>query len=238
MQQQFGMESVARGDVAWCTELSEQPNMPQEDWQDATGGHTVVCPIKHQQDPLIVTNWHAQFWWCSNVFPKRYRNGQGQVSRRLYGVAMYKPIKPRKDDIIRKLMPDLSHIQRKSILAYEEWLMQQGNVDPMSSIDTLPPAFQFYYRKTRRETDPIEEFISDGNYVVEENFAEMPMSEFRSLFNDYRLHYEMSKASRWSEDVYRTAFNEHGLLVVHSTSFEWQGETLTNVDIIRGLRPA
>jgi len=237
IQTQFGMEPVARGDVAWCTELSEEPNMPQEDWQDATGGHTVVCPIKHKQDPLVVHAWHAQFWWCSNVFPKRYKNKSKQVSRRLYGVGMYKPVKPRKDDILSNILPNLGHVQRRSILAYDDWLMQQGNIDPMSSIDTLPPAFAWYYRKTVRETDPMEEFLSDGNWVVEDIAARMPMSVFRALFNEYRQHYDMGKASRWCEDVYRIPFNDRGIQVIKNGTIDWDDETLTDVDIVIGLRP-
>ena len=236
IQTQFGMANVAKGDVAWCTELSEHPNMPQEDWQDATSGHTVVCPVKHKQEPLVVHAWPAQFWWCSNVFPKGYKNKSKQVSRRLYGVGMYKPVRPRKDDIINTILPNLAFVQRRSILAYEDWLLQQGNIDPMSSIDTLPPAFADYYRKTVRETDPMEEFVTDVDWVIVEDGARMPMSAFRSLFNEYRQHYDMGKASRWCEEVYRNTFNDHGISVQKHGTIDWEGETLEDVDIVIGIR--
>lgn len=237
IQTQFGMENVARGDVAWCTELSEEPNMPQEDWQDATGGHTVVCPIKHKQEPLIVHKWKAQFWWCSNVFPKRYKNRQCQVSRRLYGVAMYKPVRPRKDNMVEKISVNLGYVQRRSILAYQEWCMQQGNIDPMSSIDTLPPAFKTYYTKTRRETDPMDEFLSDGKFVVVRQGEMMPLSNFRTLYNEFRTHYDMGKAPRWCEDVYRTPFNERCIVVHKNVDIVWEGEPLNNVDVVVGVAP-
>ena len=237
LQPQFGMAEVAHGDVAWCTEMSEEPGMPQEDWQDATGGHTVLCPIKHKQEPLVVENWHAQFWWCGNRFPKSYRNGQGQVTRRIYGVAMYKAVKPRKDDVLGRIMPHLGRVQRKAILAYDEWLLQQGNIDPNSEVHNLPPAFAWYHRKTRQDTDPVEQFLCDTDYVVEDEKSSMPMSVFRALYNQFRIDKEMPKSVRWSEDVYRIPFSERCLEVTKHVSYEWKGERLTDVAVVAGLRP-
>lgn len=236
IQTQFGMAVVARGDVAWCTELSDEPNMPQEDWQDATGGHTVVCPVKHQQEPLIIHNWHAQFWWCSNVFPKKYNNKQGQVTRRLYGVAMFKPVQPRRDDIMSNVRCKLGYVQRRSILAYEDWLLQQGNIDPNSQVHDLPPAFRNYAQLKKRETDPIMEFLTDKDYIDVDAAKTMPMSKFRELYNEWRQYYDMGKASRWCEDVYRNAFSEWNIFVQkRQAQYDWNGETLHSVDVIYGI---
>ena len=57
----------------------------------------------------------------------------------------------------------------------------------------------------------MEDFLAAEEFVVKKKGAVMLMSTFRDLFERYRHKYNMGKAKRWGEDVYRTPFNERGI---------------------------
>lgn len=238
MQPTFGMASVLVDEydnrqyaVAFCTEVSSEINLPQEEWQDATERTELSLNRKFKSTIKIVSK--AQFAWAGNSRPRNWKNGQGQVSRRLAGVSMNYPVKPRDGSIQRKIQAGSGALQRRVNLAYLAFVRATGDVDPMSQVDKLPPAFAEFYRKGRRETDPIEDFLSEGTFVKVERDAEMPMSRFKELYNEYRLKYEMGKAIGMKEDVYRTPFAERGILVERRPTYvDDDGETLTNVDVI------
>ena len=236
MQSQFGMSSLAHGAVAFCQEVSEELNLPQEEWQDATGGAWLNLAVKHKE-PLVL-KWKSQFVWAGNAFPKRWKNRQGQVSRRLAGVGLYHSVQPRDGRIVHLIKRKLGALQRKCVLAYFAFLEVHGSVDPMSQPNRLPPAFQDYYYKGRRDTDPIEGFLSEGTFVKVEEGATMLMDEFKELYGRYRLKYDMGKALRWSEDTYRTPFNERGVFVKRMGRYEHHdGQEYVNVDVIYNLTP-
>ena len=236
MQPQFGMSSLAHGAVAFCQEVSEELNLPQEEWQDATGGAWLNLAVKHKE-PLVL-KWKSQFVWAGNAFPKRWKNRQGQVSRRLAGVGLYHSVQPRDGRIVHLIKLKLGALQRKCILAYFAYVKAHGSVDPMSQPNKLPPAFQDYYYKGRRDTDPIEGFLSEGTFVRVEEGALMLMDDFKELYGRYRLKYDMGKALRWSEDTYRTPFNERGITVKRMEQYaHHDGQEYVNVDVIRNLTP-
>jgi len=74
----------------------------------------------------------------------------------------------RDGNIIKRLLKKLGSLQRKEVLAYEEFVALTANEDPMATPDKLPPAFADYYRKGRRATDPVEDFLSEGTFVRKE----------------------------------------------------------------------
>lgn len=233
MQPQFGMGSLAHGAVCICSEVSEELNLPQEEWQDATGGAWLNLAVKNKEP--IVIKWKSQFLWAGNRFPKRWQNGQGQVSRRLMGVGMYHAVRPRDGRVLHRISQRTGELQRKCVLAYFEFLRINGTTDPMSCPETLPPAFRDYYFKGRRETDPIEGFLSEGSFVKVLEGGIMLMDTFRDLYNRYRLKYDMGKGLRWSEDLYRTPFSERGISVRRHERFVHDGQEYANVDVVRNL---
>lgn len=236
MQPQFGMSSIAHGAVVMCTEVSANLNVPQEEWQDATGGAWLSLAVKHK-DPLV-KKWDAQFIWAGNQFPKGWKNGQGQVSRRIAGVGMYHPVQPRDGTILQKIVGQLGASQRCYMLAYAEFLRLTGSTDPMSKPQKLPPAFAEYYRKGRRETDPVEDFLSDGHYVKVHPSGVMLMGEFKELYHQYRADHDLGKSYRWKEETYRTPFSERSINVVRMDRYVHDGQEYTNVDVLYGVAPA
>jgi len=63
----------------------------------------------------------------------------------------------------------------------------------------------------------------------------MLMSEFRELYGQYRLKYDMGKAVRWSDACYRTPFTERGLVVKHEAVVRLGDTEHRNVDVIYNL---
>ena len=149
------------------------------------------------------------------------------------------PIRKRDGSMSRKISLKLGSLQRKEVLSYFAWTEVIGNIDPMSDPEKmLPPAFAAYYKKGRRETDPVLDFLSEGTFVeCSEVDALMLMSTFKDLYNQYRVKYDMGKALRWSEGVYITAFNEKGLILRQNVPEVKIGEEICrNEDVVYGVK--
>lgn len=241
MQPQFGMSSVAelpsgeKAHVCFCGEVKDDLSIVQEEWQDAVSGAEVSLARKFK-DPLVM-KWEPQIFWVGNMGPTRFNNDQGQVSRRLPGVLMAHPIKERNGSIMQTIQTRLGSMQRKAVLAYFEFVRLTGTMDPMSKPDQLPPAFASYYRRSKRRTNPMEDFLDCGEYVVLAPGESMPMSVFKDSFEKYRSDNSLGKI-RWGEDLYRTSFHERSLKLEEVDGFEYQGEKLPKGYIIKGLTRA
>ena len=236
MQPQFGMSTVAHARVVYCNEVSVDLNVVQEEWQTGVSGEWGSYAVKFG-DPIVL-EWKAQFFWCGNGFPVKFKNQMGQASRRIGGVLMPYPVAPRDGSIMGRIKKNLGHLQRKEVLAYFEFIAIHGSTDPMSTPERLPPAFAEYYRRSRRATDPVEDFLSEGTFIQKDTDSIMLMSDFKELYNAYRAHFDMGRATRWSEESYRTPFNERGIFVRRKERITIDGIEHSNVDVVYGLRPA
>jgi hypothetical protein len=235
MQPQFGMSAVCKAKAVFCNEVSADLNIVQEEWQTACSGEWGSYAVKFE-DPVTM-KWVAHMFWVGNGFPTKFKNLQGQVSRRLAAVLMGHPVTRRDGSIIKKIFTKLGALQRKQVLAYFEFIQINGSTDPMSVPDKLPPAFADYYRKSRRATDPIEDFLSEGTFVKLDPGKKMLMNDFKELYGQYRIKYDLGRALRWSEATYRTPFNERGLFVRRQDLVRIDGTEDRNVDVIIGLGP-
>jgi len=150
---------------------------------------------------------------------------------------MSQPIAVRDNNINAKMLQKLGSLQRKELLAYAEFVYLTGSNDPMSQPDKLPPAFADYYRQSRRATDPVEDFLSEGSFVRIERGKKMLMSDFKELYTQYRLKYDLGKPIKWTEATYRTPFNERGLIVKREARMIVDGIEHRNVDVIFNLAP-
>lgn len=239
MQPQFGMSAVAKqgkAKVIFCNEMNAEPNCTQEEWQTSCSGEWGSYAVKFK-DPIVL-KWIAQHFWVGNSFPLRWKNREGQVSRRIAGVLMEMPVKPRDGRIVHRMLDKLGSLERKEVLAYFEFLRIWGTTDPMSVPESLPPAFYKYHRKSRRATDPIEDFLSEGTFVQVVQGGRMSMDLFKEFYGKYRIKYDLGKAPRWGPDLYRTPFRERGLEVITFAQVNIAGEgELKNVDVIINLTP-
>ena len=90
--------------------------------------------------------------------------------------------------------------------------------------------------EARIDSDPMMEFLTDEQFIILDESSIVPLAAFRSLYNDFRNHYNMEKQTRWSEDVYRVPFNENGVSLHKNQTIDWEGVTQTGVDAVHGVR--
>jgi len=241
MQEIFGMGSVVNegySRLIICNEVSKQMKVRGEEWQQSMDALPAPYPRKYKE-PWVGVNI-AQHFWVGNEKPLSFRNDQGQVTRRLAGVMLGRPVRPRDASIGAKIRAKLAFLLRKEVLAYACFLRIHQMTDPMSTPDALPPAFAEYQRKYRRATDPMVDFMAaETGYVVIDETKTMLFSDFKKLYCDYRDEFGLGKILRWGETHYSTPFAEMGIQVVRKESFTTSGgETLNNVDVIFGMAVA
>ena len=214
IEPRFGMSQLAHGRVAWCTEMNDTPGFKQEEWQDGCSGAALSLAVKGEPT-MKIPKWKIPFFWCGNSFPTSYKNFNCQVSRRIYGILMAYPVTPRQDNIVERIRPDLAFVQRRANLAYFDWLEQQGRYDPMSRVHLLPPAFRSYYERTRRDTDPIMQLLSDPEFVEVTCHPDdvMPAKKFKEIYVNFRQYHDMGRLTKWNESVYRSSCLEKGIVV-------------------------
>ena len=240
MQPQFGMAAVARdgkAKVIFCDEVSESLQIVQEEWQTSVSGSIGSYAVKNQQQPLVIP-WIAQHFWVGNQFCKKFNNLQGQVSRRIAGVNMTLPVRPRDGNILKNITSyRLPTQQRKAVLAYREFLRIHGSTDPMSQPERLPPAFCDYYRRGRQQTNPVESFL-DSEMVVLDPMGTMLMKELKATYDAYRNANDLpGRDLKWGEDRYRTPFIDRGIAVVRRDRHRHHdGIDYSNVEVVTGVR--
>ena len=235
MQSQFGMSSLAHGAVCFCSEVSADLNLPQEEFQDATGG-AVLSMARKFQDPLV-QKWRSQFLWAGNQPPLRWKNTAMQVSRRIAGVRMLYPVRPRDGSISVRIAAKQGSLNRKVILAYAQCRRVWGTTDPMSQPDKLPPAFADYYRTSLRLTDPIEDFLCDDEFIVKDKDEYVRLDHFKELYTQYRSKNELkTDISKFSEERCANAFSNNGLYIEKMSSFVVDGVEYRDVKVISGIK--
>jgi len=224
IQPEFGMSPVAEKDVIFCNEVSEALKVVQEEWQTSVSGEWGSYNVKNEVP--LVCKWKGQHFWAGNQFPLIFNNMQGQVTRRMAGVLLNKPIKPRDSSIPKKIEAKLGVVQRKGILAYEAFLRMTKDTDPMSKPETLPPAFNEYYHRSMRQTNTIIAFLQDVKYVRKVDGTSTPMEDVRKRFGDYCAEYQKKGSdAKFDESRYRAAFAHIGFETRYDKNFQYRGVT-------------
>lgn len=238
MQEEFGMSAVAMNGnarVIFCNEVSDSLKVVQEEWQTSVSGEMGSYSVKNKE-PLVL-KWKAQHFWIGNAFPEKFKNGQGQVTRRLAGVYMNKPVNPRQGNISSFIAIRLGSLLRKEILAYHEWNRLTGTIDPMSTLRLLPPAFRSFAERARRATNPIEAFIKDPEYIRLGHELVMPLEKVKERYNQYRVDKEIGhRKTKFHESLYQLPFTENGITEIETDpEFTYEGQHYGRVRALRGL---
>ena len=231
----FGMSQVmmeGEAEVIFCNEVATNLKVSQEEWQNSSSGEVASYAVKNQK-PLRI-KCKAPHFWVGNSKPG-FRNESNQMGRRLNAVLMPYPVRPRDGKIAEVIQRKLGPLQRREILAYREYCKIHGQTDPMSMPEKLPPAFREYHMRLRRQTDPIQDFLSEGSYVVYDEHSVMLMERFRALYDQYRSQYDVPKPKRWGDELYRMAFSER-CVEVRKGTVNVDGADRHNVEYISGLR--
>lgn len=234
----FGMSQVMKNgesEVIFCNEVATDLALKQEEWQISTGGEFGSYAVKNGKPCVIKCK--AQHMWVGNSKPG-FKNDQNQMGRRLGAVLMPYPVRPRDGGIPDVLDRKMGHLLRREVVSYRQFVRATGTCDPMSVPEKLPPAFRDYHERLRRETDPVQDFVKDGSFVerCEADQGFITMERFRELYEAFRVKHNMGKSVRWTEAVYRPAFNEHGIHLKCVKSIWVEGQEKVNIMVAYGLR--
>jgi hypothetical protein len=237
MQEKFGAGELADAAVAFCTEVSKQMGMPQEEWQNALSGEAMSLNKKHEGN-INVDAWKVPFAWAGNAFPECYNNDQNQVTRRLAGCRMYEPVTKRDGKLMDRLIDVIGVLQRKAVLAYFEFLRQYSPMDPMSDQANMPPAFREFQIMGKIKVNPLESLLADKDIIEKGDEYSMLLDKLRKLFEEYRKNNGLQKSLRWDRDTYFIPFTNHGLRFEKKvpTFVDEDGMEHSNVDVVYGIR--
>lgn len=236
IESKFGMSQVLLNGKAlaiYCNEVSKDLNVNQEEWQTSCSGEIGSYAVKHEA-PLVCICL-AQHFWVGNGFPTHFKNGQLQTSRRIAGVMMEYEIRGRDGGIFEKMEKACGSFQRCMVLAYKEFLMQYGTIDPMSIPETLPPAFASYYDDGRKRTQPIEDFIANAGLVEVKEGSSMLLKTFKDLLSKYRMNTDQPKIIGFGREHYLGPFRSRALSVIREPNIVIDDIPMSNVDVIYGL---
>lgn len=236
IEPKFGMSQVLNEGntlAIFCNEVSKDLNLNQEEWQTSCSGEMGSYAVKHKSP--LVTMCKAQHMWVGNGFPTHFKNNQRQVSRRIMGVMMEQAIRNRDGGIFKQITSSCGTFQRCIVLAYREFLMQYGTIDPMSVPETLPPAFKRYYDEGCRQTQPVEDFIANSDSIMAKEDGHMLLSTFKELMNNYLMKHDSKRIIGFGREHYLTPFTERGITVSRRQHFDIGGTPHSNVDVIVGL---
>jgi len=248
IEAKFGMSQVMRGSqpslkpgdfpisiacAIFCNEVSEDLNLVQEEWQTSCSGELGSYAVKNKVPLECVCA--AQHFWVGNQFPKHWKNDQLQVSRRLAAVRMLNPVEPRKERIFDEMERRIGTVQRGIVLAYREFVAQNEDIDPMSVLSKLPPAFRDYFERGLRLTKPVEAVLQDDSYVRVCEGGIILMKEFRAIVHRYCADYRIEKLVGWGEHLYSEAFRKRGIVARKVPRLEYEQNTYHNVEAITGL---
>ena len=237
MEPLFGMSQVIKegeAEVIYCNECASELNVKQEEWQISASGEEGSFARKNMKPWVGVCK--AQHFWVGNSRPTKFNDDQGQATRRLMGAGMPNQVRPRDGSIQKVIHQKLGQLNRREVVAYNQFLEITGTIDPKSEPQKLPPAFKDYHEKCVRSSDPVKDMIADGTFV-KKDLGVLRMERFKELFQEYRTKYDIKKPGRWTEKLYGRAFDDCSARVIKKQEFldPDNGHTYHNIEVISGL---
>lgn len=247
IEAKFGMSQVLRGAVKdpdevfpksqtyaiFCNEVSRDLLLVQEEWQTSCSGEVGSYAVKHKAPLECICQ--AQHFWVGNEFPSHFKNDQQQVSRRIAGVRMSRPVEPRNESIFDHIRNQIGTLQRCIVLAYQEYRRQMRDTDPMSVPTRLPPAFQDYYFRKLNDTKPIDGFIADGKYVRPSATGLLTETEFKRMLDQWCTENGIKRIVGRLQDHCTETFNRYSITITRPDSVIINGEPVKNQVVFAGI---
>ena len=215
MQPQFGMSAVLNKGktlgIILCNEVTAELSVVQEEWQLSVSGEFGSFAVKFG-DPLVI-QVRAQHFWVGNGFPSKFNNQQLQVSRRLAGVLMQRPVRPRDGNIMPRIMRTLGAYERKQSLAYFELVELTGSVDPMSRPAGLPPPSAPSTRRGAGRRTRSRTFCARAASCARTRDGLVLKRDVQELYQKYRQTYGLPNMIKFTSEVYGTPFRERDIVL-------------------------
>jgi len=181
MEEKFGLSAIFKAKIALGSDIKEEFNLPAGQAQKMATYEMISVAIKNKT--AISQKWTVPILFASNVFPRKWKNSQGSLSRRIFLMDFQVPVL-RKDPLLRSdIRRTFGSLYRFANEAYL-WLVREYGDKPLD--DFLPKRFQDNRRHIKEMNNPLVQFLNDptqvqsGAYILEKDF----LARFTSYCKD------------------------------------------------------
>jgi hypothetical protein len=232
VQKQFALADLYDKLVILCFEVKHNLQLDQAQFQCLVSGERVSVVRKYKV-PLTI-EWDVPMLFMGNEFFGA--NALGSLSRRTALIKFdHKP--PNSDpDLLQKLADELPQILLKVNQAYLSAVELFGKRDIW---DALPVYFQQTKADMKEGTSPFVSYLNKCSALLWDEEFFVPLDAVSAHFRNFcRNGGWPAESSKWTEDLYKQAFEEHVPSIRLETKAECQvdGRTLHNVLVAVGFK--
>lgn len=198
MQKDFGVAYVKDAYFVTCLEVQEDFNFPENDFKAACSGERVMANKKHE-DPVDINPWSAHMMFAGNHMFKNYKDGGGQLSRRVDGLIFENQIDEKDANLCDLLEEKRFLYLRKMNLCYLKWIFELNGRVPKKTKEDMPNCMFKFTSFLRSQFNPLDSFLQDesnGLYIPalcdddprrgnDVGDVKIPLSDFKNLFSEY-----------------------------------------------------
>jgi hypothetical protein len=211
----FGLDAIADMMLYICFEVTSSWNLPRADFQSIICGEDISVAGKLKKARTV--SWSVPGLLLGNELGgELMRDSKGSIGRRLVVADFKNKITQADTELDKKLRSELPALIYKCFLAYK---LLRNNCGTKTIWEILPKYFKVIQKEISIETNPIKEFLMNGDEVVFHPTLEVPRSVFEAKIRSYLAQ---KKVSMSRPDI-NDALKEYGIQLVHKTGTTTEG---------------
>ena len=233
VQKQFALADLYEKMVVLCFEVKHNFRLDQAELQSVVSGEDVAIFRKHK--PAITVEWDVPALFMGNeVGP--WINASNSISRRMAMLKFdYKPTNS-DPDLLDKLRKELPSILLKVNQAYLSAIDLYGKRDIW---DAMPEYFRQTQTAMKESTNPFVSYLNCCSDLLWGEEFMVPLDSISKHFRNFcRQGGWPPESSKWTEELYKQAFQEHvppiGIQKVAECQVE--GRTMRDVTVAVGFK--
>lgn len=233
IQKQFGLWDLYQKLVCLCFEVKHDFRLSQAELQSIISGEE-VCIARKCRDS-VTCRWKTPIMLMGNEGAAAWGDASGSISRRLATIKFdHRPmsIDP---DLPLKIKAELPQILLKVNMAYLSAVEVYGRCDIWAA---MPAYFRQTQSAMKENTNPMVSYL---NQCAELEYGDgffVTLDDMSKHFREFCRQGGWSVGTRWTEDLYQQAFEDHDpkIVVRREDSVQYKGRTLHNVKVAYGVK--
>jgi hypothetical protein len=194
---QFGLEGLYQKRVVMIPDLPKHfaRIVNQSDFQSMCSGESISVARKNKT-AISELNWTVPLVFAGNYLPD-YNDNSGSISRRLTVFAFDELVKSRNTKLKVEITEnELVPIMIRCIAAYRKTVAENPSGDFWSTV--APSALREVQNEVKTETNPLTNFLVNGDDYYQVLFMQGSVTTLRELENAFcnhmRIHHKQDKA--------------------------------------------
>jgi hypothetical protein len=232
-QKQFALADLYEKLVVLCFEVKHNFRLDQAELQSMISGEEVSVARKHKQ--AVTTEWDVPSLFMGNeVGP--WINSSNSISRRMAVLKFDHKPADSDPDLLAKLRGELPSILLKVNQAYLAAIELYGKRDIW---DAMPEYFRQTQTAMKESTNPFVSYLNCCSDLLWGEEFMVPLDAISKHFRNFcRQGGWPAESSKWTEELYKQAFEEHvpqiGIQKVDECQVE--GRTMRDVTVAVGFK--